>query len=117
MVQRLLINNPKLDSEQLCQFIIDICGGKLSKSGENFLKVLIAAERIGLASEVFSLFEQKRAAAEGIIDSKEKERGKEASEIVWVRKKEGEENQAKQLLLVLVVVEAAVDRKDRLTVR
>lgn len=63
-----VINNPKLDNQQLCQFIVDICGDKLSKSGENFVKVLIEAERIGLASEVFSLFEQKRAAAEGISD-------------------------------------------------
>ena len=63
-----VINNPKLDSEQLYQFIADICGDKLSQTGKNFIKVLIDAERIGLASEVFSLFEQKRAAAEGISD-------------------------------------------------
>lgn len=63
-----VINNPTLSSEQLHQFIADICGDKLSKSGNNFTKVLIDAERIGLAVEIFSLFEQKRAAAEGISD-------------------------------------------------
>jgi F-type H+-transporting ATPase subunit delta len=63
-----VINNPQLSSEQLHQFIADICGDKLSKTGNNFTKVLVDAERIGLAAEVFSLFEQKRAAAEGISE-------------------------------------------------
>tara|TARA_R110000782_G_scaffold16289_4_gene46850 strand:- start:938 stop:1474 length:537 start_codon:yes stop_codon:yes gene_type:complete len=63
-----VINNPKLSSEQLHQFIADICGDKLSKTGSNFTRVLVEAERIGLAAEVFSLFEQKRAATEGISE-------------------------------------------------
>ena len=61
-----VINNPKLSSGQLHQFIAEICGDKLSKKGNNFTKVLIDAERIGLAAEIFILFEQKRAAAEDI---------------------------------------------------
>lgn len=63
-----VINNPKLSGEQLHQFIVDICGDTLSKAGKNFVRVLINAERIGLAAEIFSLFEQKRAAAEGISE-------------------------------------------------
>ncbi len=63
-----VINNPKLSSEQLYQFFADICRDKLSESGKNFIRVLIDAERINLAVEVFELFEQKRAAAEGISD-------------------------------------------------
>ena len=63
-----VINNPKLSSEQLHQFIADICGDKLSKTGNNFTKVLVDAERIGLAAEIFNLFEQKRSAAEGISE-------------------------------------------------
>ena len=63
-----VINNPKLSSEQLYQFIVDIAGDKLSQTGKNFVRVLIDAERIGLASEVFELFEQKRAVAEGISE-------------------------------------------------
>ena len=43
-----VINNPKLSSEQLHQFIADICGDKLSKTANNFTKVLVDAERIGL---------------------------------------------------------------------
>ncbi|MBL1142482.1 MAG: F0F1 ATP synthase subunit delta [Proteobacteria bacterium] len=63
-----VINNPKLSNEQLYQFIADVGGDKFSQTGKNFIRILIDAERIGLAVKVFELFEQKRAAAEGISD-------------------------------------------------
>ncbi|MCZ6804706.1 MAG: F0F1 ATP synthase subunit delta [Proteobacteria bacterium] len=63
-----VINNPKLSSEQLHQFIVELCGESLSKTGKNFVRVLIDAERIGLAADVFSIYEQKRIAAEGISE-------------------------------------------------
>ena len=65
---RTVIKNPKLSSEQLYQFIVDVCGNALSQTGKNFVKILVNAERIGLAAEIFALFEQKRAAAEGISE-------------------------------------------------
>jgi F-type H+-transporting ATPase subunit delta len=63
-----VINNPKLNSEALYQFIADIGGDNFSQSGKNFIRILIDSERIGLATEVFELFEQKRAVAEGISE-------------------------------------------------
>ena len=60
-----VINNPKLSSDDLYQFIADVAGDKLSQSGKNFMRLLIDAERIGLANEVFNIFELKKAAAEG----------------------------------------------------
>jgi F-type H+-transporting ATPase subunit delta len=63
-----VINNPRLSSEQLYEFMADIGGDKLSQTGKNFIRVLIDAERINLATEVFELFEKKRAAAEGISE-------------------------------------------------
>ena len=63
-----VINNPKLSSEQLHQFIADIGGDKFSQTGKNFIQILIDAGRISIAANVFELFEQKRAAAEGISD-------------------------------------------------
>ncbi len=63
-----VINNPSISNEALHQFIADIGGDKFSQSGKNFIRVLIDAERIDLATDVFELFEQKRAAAEGISD-------------------------------------------------
>jgi F-type H+-transporting ATPase subunit delta len=63
-----VINSPKLSDEQLHQFIIDVAGDKLSQTSKNFIRILIDAERILLAADIFELFEQKRAAAEGISD-------------------------------------------------
>jgi F-type H+-transporting ATPase subunit delta len=63
-----VIGNPKLSSEQLYQFFADIGGDKFSQTGKNFIRILIDAERIELATDIFVLFEQKRAAAEGISD-------------------------------------------------
>ncbi|MEM6998208.1 MAG: F0F1 ATP synthase subunit delta [Pseudomonadota bacterium] len=63
-----VINNPKLSSEQLNHFIADVGGDKFSQAGKNFIRILIDAERIGLAAEIFTIFEKKRAAAEGISD-------------------------------------------------
>ncbi len=63
-----VINNPKLNNEQLTQFIIETCGDSLDKTHKNFISILVEAERIKLAPEVFSLFEQKHAAAEGFSD-------------------------------------------------
>ena len=65
---RTVINNPKLSNEQLCDFIIDVCGNALSQTGKNFVRILVNSERIALAGEIFALFEQKRAAAEGISE-------------------------------------------------
>lgn len=65
-----VIGNPKMSQEQLAGFIIDICGSSISQSCKNFVKILVNAERINLATEVFNLFEQKRAAAQGISDVK-----------------------------------------------
>jgi F-type H+-transporting ATPase subunit delta len=63
-----VINNPRLSSEALYQFIADIGGDNFSQSGKNFIRILVDAERIDLAAEVFELFELKRAAAEGISE-------------------------------------------------
>lgn len=63
---RLVINHPKLSRADLCGFIIELTADSLSPTGRNFVKLLIDAERINLAGEIFALFEKKRAAAEGI---------------------------------------------------
>lgn len=63
---RPVLHHPKLDNERLYRFIVDICGDRLTQPGKNFIKLLVKAERIGLAAEVFTLFEQKRTLAEGI---------------------------------------------------
>ena len=67
LMQR-VIHDPKLGDEGLCALIADICGDRLSAAGRNFLRVLVDAGRVGLAPEIFSQFEVKRAHAEGISE-------------------------------------------------
>ena len=61
-----VISSPKLSAEELYNFIIDICGDKLSQAAKIFVKILIDARRISLAAEISVIFEQKRSAAEGV---------------------------------------------------
>ncbi len=63
-----VLHHPQLSHEQLAQFIIDICGEGLSQTQSNFVSLLVEAERIQLADELCALFEQKKAAVEGISD-------------------------------------------------
>ena len=63
-----VLHHPHLSHDQLAQFIVDIYGEGLSQTQNNFISLLVEAERISLAKELFVLFEQKKAAAEGISD-------------------------------------------------
>lgn len=63
-----LINSPKLSADRLHSFITDLCGEKFSQTGRNFVKILVDARRIGLASEILIMFEQKRLEQESISE-------------------------------------------------
>ena len=61
-----LINNPKLSANKLYDLILDIYEENLSKTSKNFIKILIDAKRIELASEISAIFEEKRLAEESV---------------------------------------------------
>ncbi len=61
-----VLTSPKLDHQQLAQFIIDIAGDVLNETGRNFVHILVDAGRISLIAEIVVLFEEKQAAAEAI---------------------------------------------------
>ncbi len=63
-----VLKNPRLDADSLSDFVLDICGDQLSETGKNFVKVLTDAGRLSLVPQIFTLFEQKRADAEGMVD-------------------------------------------------
>ena len=65
---RLVMNNPKVGHKQLLDLVSSICGGKLSGSATNFIKILIKANRLSIAGQISELFEEKRALAEGRIE-------------------------------------------------
>ena len=66
-MQRLL-NDPRLDSEFLADFVLDISAERLSEVGRNFVRVLADAERLSLAPQIYQLFEQRRTESEGVVD-------------------------------------------------
>ncbi len=65
---RHVITNPRLNEQQLADLIIELCGEAVSQSHKNFVKIIVDAERISLAPEIAGLFEQHKAAAEGMSE-------------------------------------------------
>ncbi len=63
-----VLNHPRVDTEQLTTFMLGITEGKLDDAGQNFVRILAENRRLGLAPEIASLFESKRAADEARID-------------------------------------------------
>lgn len=65
---RRVINSPKLSDQQLAALIIELCGENVNQSQQNFISILVNAERISLAPEIDDLFEKSKAAAEGMSE-------------------------------------------------
>lgn len=65
---QLVISNPRLEREKLAELILDICGKHLTELGRNFVKLLVDAGRVSVAPQIYELFEEKKARAEGIAE-------------------------------------------------
>ncbi|MEQ8938732.1 MAG: F0F1 ATP synthase subunit delta [Gammaproteobacteria bacterium] len=65
---RHVIHNPKLSDQQLSELIIELCGEAISQTQKNFVRILVDGERISLAPEMAGLYEQSKAAAEGMSE-------------------------------------------------
>ena len=63
-----LITHPKVSKAQLKELLSDVIGSQLNPQRENFIDVLMDAERLALAPEISTLFERHKAAADGIVD-------------------------------------------------
>ncbi len=63
------IGNPTIGQETLSRLVIDICGDQLNAMGQNFLKVLVANQRLAVLPEITLLYNQHRAEAERTIDA------------------------------------------------
>lgn len=63
-----LIGHPKVAKADLFALMKASLGTSLDAKRENFLHVLIDAERIQLAPEITELFERAKTAAEGVVD-------------------------------------------------
>ena len=60
-----IARNPKVDAETLTRLVLDIGGDSFFDIARNFVRVLVDAERLLLAPEIFMLFDRLRASAEG----------------------------------------------------
>lgn len=63
-----VLDSPKLDAGALADLVIDICGERLDEQGQNLIRILTRAGRLALTPQVYQLYEQKRLAAENIIE-------------------------------------------------
>ncbi len=65
---RLILSSPKISHEQLLELITGIIGKQKSAASMNFIKVLISANRLKYVSNIYELFEKRRAEAEGRME-------------------------------------------------
>jgi F-type H+-transporting ATPase subunit delta len=63
-----LLTHPKITKSQLKELLTEILGAELNPHRENFLSALIDAGRLSLAPEISTLFEEYKAAADGVVD-------------------------------------------------
>ncbi len=60
-----IIADPRVAQERLTKLMLDLCEGRLTKSGENFVRVLVEARRLSLAPSIRTIFERLRSEQEG----------------------------------------------------
>jgi F-type H+-transporting ATPase subunit delta len=62
------LDNPGLTTEQKANIVIDICEGKLSEHGKNFVRILAENKRLSLLPEISCMFEHLKAEQEKTLD-------------------------------------------------
>ena len=60
-----VIANPRIDDAALTALLLDVCDGRLSRTQENFVRLLIESGRLTSAPAIAALFEGERAKSEG----------------------------------------------------
>jgi len=65
---RPLLHNPNVSDGQLHELIAGIAGDKLADHGDNFVRILIDAERLQVVPEISELYEAMLAKAEGRVE-------------------------------------------------
>jgi F-type H+-transporting ATPase subunit delta len=63
-----LLGNPHVSAQQLAQLVIDIAGPGLDQDGKNFMQTLAENRRLAYLPEIATLFDELKAAEEGIVD-------------------------------------------------
>jgi F-type H+-transporting ATPase subunit delta len=63
-----VIDNPKVSKQRLSALMLDICQEHVNLENENFLKLLILNNRLGLLPSIAELFEAYKADDEGYVE-------------------------------------------------
>jgi F-type H+-transporting ATPase subunit delta len=63
---RSALDNPRLSSGDKDSLFLSICGERLNAEGRNFVRVLVAADRVALLGEIGTLFEVMKDESEGV---------------------------------------------------
>ena len=64
-----IISNPRVEKSVIREIVLEVCGDKISsRTCKNFIQILIDADRLSLATEIYNLFEAMRSEAEGVAD-------------------------------------------------
>lgn len=58
--------SPRLGDAEKESLFLSVCGDRLDADGRSFVRVLIEADRIGLAREIREIYEKRRNDAEGV---------------------------------------------------
>ncbi len=65
-----LSEHPRVTQEQLLQVIQTVCGDRLNPEGVNLLRLLVENKRLAVLPEIARLFEEMRAAEEGVLEAR-----------------------------------------------
>lgn len=68
----LAVDNPNVEREEFVRLLLDICEGQINEEGENFVRLLIANNRLDLIQHISRIYEDLRAEDEGYVDVKVK---------------------------------------------
>lgn len=63
-----VLSHPSLTGEQQAQTLIDVCGDKMHKAGQNLVSVLAENKRISLIPQILEQFEHLKAELEKAVD-------------------------------------------------
>lgn len=65
-----LAGNPSVPAERVADLIVDVCAGGLSAEGANFVRLLAENKRFSALPEIARLFEEIKAAQEGVLEAR-----------------------------------------------
>ncbi|TNF94358.1 MAG: F0F1 ATP synthase subunit delta [Gammaproteobacteria bacterium] len=64
-----IIADPRVEASKLSTLMLDICGGRLNTTAENFVRLLIDNGKLGLMDEIFMVFNDMKAEESGSINA------------------------------------------------